>query len=179
MIDLVIAGPRPWADLCADERRALGRGPDVFQRALRGMIAFNFYEPLAKLIDSTGINWGFSDTLCLLGLFCISVVLLRMTTETHRAGHGPVPHAGLSCRPVRLRPGGGVRHHGDRHPGVPRAPVHKKIFKASTTTRKPPFGLGLDHQWLGFFQYETGDAFAQYGAGQRDPFSDFGNRRTG
>ena len=30
------------------------------------MIALNFYEPLAKLIDSTGINWGFSDTLCLL-----------------------------------------------------------------------------------------------------------------
>src|SRR5208282_5597069 len=47
-----------------------------------GMIAFNFYEPLAKLIDSTGLNWGFSDTLCMLGLFCVSVTLLRMTTET-------------------------------------------------------------------------------------------------
>ena len=31
-----------------------------------GLIAFNFYEPLARLIDSTGIGWGFSDTLSLL-----------------------------------------------------------------------------------------------------------------
>ena len=31
-----------------------------------GLIAFNFYEPLAKLIDSTGIGWGFSDTLAML-----------------------------------------------------------------------------------------------------------------
>ena len=38
------------------------------------MIAFNFYEPLAKLLDSTGIPWGFSDTLCMLGLFCVSLV---------------------------------------------------------------------------------------------------------
>ena len=28
-----------------------------------GLIAFNFYEPLARLIDSTGIGWGFSDAL--------------------------------------------------------------------------------------------------------------------
>ena len=47
-----------------------------------GLIAFNFYEPLARLIDSTGIGWGFSDTLSLLSIFCATVMLLRMTTET-------------------------------------------------------------------------------------------------
>src|SRR3954452_23137918 len=47
-----------------------------------GLIAFNFYEPLARLIDSTGIGWGFSDALSMLGIFCLSVMLLRMTTET-------------------------------------------------------------------------------------------------
>ena len=31
------------------------------------------------------------------------------------------------------------------------APVHKKIFTAVKYDTKPPFGLGLDHQWLGFF----------------------------
>ena len=46
-----------------------------------------------------------------------------------------------------------------------RAPVHKKIFKSYTYESKPPFGLGLDHQWLGFFQYETGGVFVQYDAG--------------
>src|SRR3954467_3778308 len=53
-----------------------------FNVVFGGLIAFNFYEPLARLIDSTGIPWGFSDTLSLLGLFCVSVMLLRMATET-------------------------------------------------------------------------------------------------
>ena len=46
-----------------------------FNVLFAAMIAFNFYEPLAKLIDSTGIGWGFSDTLCMLGLFCIALDL--------------------------------------------------------------------------------------------------------
>ena len=53
-----------------------------FNVLFAAMVAFNFYEPLARLIDSTQINWGFSDTLCLLGLFCIALVILRMITET-------------------------------------------------------------------------------------------------
>ena len=53
-----------------------------FNVVFSGMIAFNFYEPVADLIDSTGIPWGFSDTLSMLGLFCISLGMLRMTTET-------------------------------------------------------------------------------------------------
>ena len=54
------------------------------------------------------------------------------------------------------------------------APVHKKIFKAVDYDSKPPFGLGLDHQWLGFFQHETGSVFAQYNAGKPDPFHTYG-----
>ena len=77
------------------------------------MIAFNFYEPLAKLIDSTGITWGFSDTLCMLGLFCVSVLLLRMTTETIAPAMVRFPDAGLSSRPSCFRSRGGARHHRD------------------------------------------------------------------
>ena len=54
------------------------------------------------------------------------------------------------------------------------APVHKKIFRAIDYECKPPFGLGLDHQWLGFFQYATGGIFARYGSGTRDPFGEYG-----
>src|SRR5690348_16332792 len=53
-----------------------------FNVLFAGLIAFNFYEPLARLVDSTGIGWGFSDTLCLLGLFIIAALLLRLSTET-------------------------------------------------------------------------------------------------
>ena len=54
------------------------------------------------------------------------------------------------------------------------APVHKKIFTTVKYDSKPPFGMGLDHQWLGFFQYETGAVFTTLGAGQPDPFMTYG-----
>jgi hypothetical protein len=57
------------------------------------------------------------------------------------------------------------------------APVHKKLFKAYTYDSRPPFGMGLDHQWLGFFQHETGNVFIQYNAGNPDPFHHFGQGR--
>jgi uncharacterized membrane protein required for colicin V production len=146
-----------------------------FNILFAAMIAFNFYEPVAKLLDSTGINWGFSDTLCMLGLFCIALVVLRMTTETIAPAMVrfplPVYHAG---RIVFALAGGAVTvavvvlaFHA--------APVHKKIFNAVDHTTKPPFGLGLDHMWLGFFQYETGAVFSNMGRGGRDPYRQYGH----
>ena len=58
------------------------------------------------------------------------------------------------------------------------APVHKKVFGSIDYKYKPPFGLGLDHQWLGFFQYTTGTIFARYGSGTRDPFGEYGRSGT-
>ena len=122
-----------------------------------GLIAFNFYEPLAKLIDSTGIGWGFSDTLSMLAIFCVSVMLLAHDHRNPGAGDGAIPvpiyHAGrlffalatsLVTMAILI-----LSFH--------TAPVHKKIFGAIDYKYKPPFGMGLDHQWLGFFQYTTGD----------------------
>jgi hypothetical protein len=140
-----------------------------------GLIAFNFYEPLARLIDSTGIGWGFSDTLSMLMIFCVAVLLFRMTTETLAPAMvrfpSPVYHAGrllfalatsLVTMAILI-----LSFH--------TAPVHKKVFGSIDYKNKPPFGLGLDHQWLGFFQYTTGEVFARYGAGgTRDPFGTYG-----
>ncbi|MGO8897678.1 MAG: hypothetical protein ACLQU5_04940 [Isosphaeraceae bacterium] len=145
-----------------------------FNVVFGGLIAFNFYEPLAKLIDGTGIGWGFSDTLSLLSIFCVSVMLLRMTTETLAPAmvRFPVPiyHAGrvffaLATSLVTMAILVLAFH---------TAPVHKKIFEAIDYKYKPPFGMGLDHQWLGFFQYTTGMVFARYGSGTRDPYGEYG-----
>src|SRR4051812_49212066 len=47
------------------------------------LIAFNFYEPLAKLLaDSASFIAGFADLICLLVLFNATVFILRLTTET-------------------------------------------------------------------------------------------------
>jgi hypothetical protein len=145
-----------------------------FNVVFGGLIAFNFYEPLARLIDSTGIGWGFSDTLSLLSIFCVSVMLLRMTTETLAPAmvRFPVPiyHAGrlffsLATSLVTMAILVLAFH---------TAPVNKRIFGAIDYKYKPPFGMGLDHQWLGFFQYSTGMIFARYGSGTRDPYGEYG-----
>ena len=150
-----------------------------FNVLFSAMIAFNFYEVVAKLIDSTGIPWGFSDTLSMLGLFCISVMLLRMTTETIAPAMvrfpTPVYHLGRFVFGI----GGALVTIAIVILAFHTAPVHKKIFTTVKYDTKPPFNMGLDHQWLGFFQYETGAVFTTFGSGQRDPFGAYGRTRTG
>ena len=47
------------------------------------LIAFNFYEPLAKLLaDNVPLLSGFADTACLYAIFLVTTFLLRLTTET-------------------------------------------------------------------------------------------------
>ena len=174
IIDLVICFSSRGSCTCSRAKVSGARRLMFFNVLFSAMIAFNFYEPVAKLIDSTGIPWGFSDTLCMLGLFCISVGDVANDDRDDRPGHGAVPHADLSSRPVRFRCGGAVVTIAIVILAFHAAPVDKKIFTPSSTTRKPPFGMGLDHQWLGFFQYETGAVFTSLGAGQPDPFGTYG-----
>lgn len=145
-----------------------------FNILFAGMIAFNFYEPLAVLLDKTGINWGFSDTLCFLLLFCVALVALRLTTETLGPAMvrfpTPIYHAGR----LLFGAAGAMLTVAILLIGAECAPVHKKLFKAYSYDSKPPFGLGLDHHLLGFFQHQTGGPFAQYNAGSPDPFHTYG-----
>ena len=134
-----------------------------FNVLFSAMIAFNFYEPVANLIDSTGIPWGFSDTLSMLGLFCISLGMLRMTTETIAPAMVRFPTPIYHLGRLVFGAGGAVVTIAIMILAFHAAPVHKKIFTVVKYDSKPPFGLGLDHQWLGFFQYETGAVFTRLG----------------
>jgi hypothetical protein len=175
IIDLIIVGLVLGLTYALTSEGLWGAALMFFNVLFGGMIAFNFYEPLATLLDGTGIGWGFSDSFCMLALFCASAMLLRMATETIAPAmvRFPLPlyHAGrlifgaataLVTIAIIL-----LAFHA--------SPVHKKIFNAIDYQTKPPFGMGLDHQWLGFFQYETGAVFARYGVGRRDPHRQFGH----
>jgi uncharacterized membrane protein required for colicin V production len=175
VINLIIVGLILGLTYALTSEGLWGSALMFFNVLFSAMIAFNFYEPLAALLDRTGINWGFSDTLCMMGLFCVSVVLLRMTTETIAPAMvrfpTPVYHAGrlifgLAGAAVTMAVIILAFH---------AAPVHKKIFTAIRYDSKPPFKLGIDHQWLGFFQHVTGAVFARYGAGRPDPFREYGH----
>ena len=107
-----------------------------------GLIAFNFYEPLAKLIDSTGIPWGFSDTLSLLGLFCVSVMLLRMATETLAPAMVRFPMPDLSRGPALLRPGHHPGHDVDPDPGFPHGPGAQESLRSHGLQVQTPLWTG-------------------------------------
>jgi len=175
IVDLILFGFIALLTYVLTSEGLWGSALMFFNVVFGAMVAFNFYEPLASLLDGTGIGWGFSDTLCMLGLFCATVMLLRMVTETIAPTMvkfpTPLYHAGrlifglagaLVTMAIVL-----LAFHA--------APVHKKIFNVIDYQSKPPFGLGLDHQWLGFFQYETGAVFARNGAGRRDPHRQYGH----
>jgi hypothetical protein len=174
VIDLVIGFLILLMTYAVSSEGLWGAALMFFNVVFGGLIAFNFYEPMARLIDSTGIGWGFSDTLSMLSIFCLSVLLLRMATETLGPAmvRFPVPiyHAGrllfalgttLVTMAILI-----LAFH--------TAPVHKQILGAIDYKYKPPFGMGLDHHWLGFFQHTSGGIFARYGVGKRDPFGEYG-----
>jgi hypothetical protein len=175
VMDLIIVGFTLGLTYVLTSEGLWGSALMFFNVLFGALIAFNFYEPLAALLDRTGINWGFSDTLCMLGLFCISVLMFRMTTETIAPAmvRFPMPIYHLGRLVFGL--GGAVITMAVIILAFHAAPVHKKIFTVVRYDTKPPFGLGIDHQFLGFFQHTTGTIFARYGVGSRDPFREYGH----
>jgi hypothetical protein len=174
VMDLLVVGITLGMTYALTSEGLWGSALMFFNVLFGALIAFNFYEPLAVLLDRTGINWGFSDTLCMLGLFCISVLILRMTTETIAPAMVRFPMPVYHLGRLIFGLGGAVITMAVIILAFHAAPVHKKIFTVVDYNTKPPFGLGIDHQFLGFFQHTTGAIFARYGTGSRDPFREYG-----
>jgi uncharacterized membrane protein required for colicin V production len=141
-----------------------------FNALFAGLIAFNFYEPLAAMLSgSVSQLSGYADTLCLLVLFAVTLFILRLITDsiapTMVRFPTPVYHIGR----VLFALGGASVTMAILLLSFHTAPIHKKMFTAYTYEQKPPFGMGLDWKWLAFFQYTTGQTFANFG---NDPAPD-------
>ena len=66
-----------------------------------GLVAFNFWEPLADFLDpllSENFLAGYEDSLCLVFLFCITLGLLRLATNN-------MAHKEIEYPPALLRGG--------------------------------------------------------------------------
>src|SRR4051794_13006545 len=128
-----------------------------------GLIAFNFYEPLAqKLAENVPFLSGFADTLCLLSLFIVATFILRLTTESLAPAMvrfpTPVYHLGrwvfgLACGALTVA---------ILLLGFETAPVHKKIFGVIDYKALVPYNQGIEREWLAFFQYTTGQIFVTH-----------------
>jgi len=179
VIDLVIAVLILGLTYALSSEGLWGAALMFFNVMFAGIIAFNFYESLAALLaGSASFISGYADVLCLMGIFTVSLVMLRLSTET------------LAPSMVRFPPP--VFHAGRLFFGFAcavetmailllcfyTAPVHKKVFTVIDYKYEPPFHVGIDHEWLGFFQYTTGFIFANHNAGTRDPYSEYGTAKV-
>ena len=149
-----------------------------FNTLFAGLIAFNFYEPLAALLASNlSFLSGMADTICLMGIFMVALTLLRLTTETHGPAMVRFPTPLYHLGRLAFGLGGALVTVSILLLGFETAPVHKKVFGVVDHQYKPPFKLGIDREWLGFFQYSTGLIFSNNGGG-KDPFGEYGTAKV-
>ena len=179
IVDMVICGlilGMTWALM---SEGLWGAALMFFNVLFSGLIAFNFYEPLAALFaKNVTFIAGFADTFCLMTLFCISLVLMRLTTETLAPAMVRFPTPVFHIGRVFFGLMGSLVTFSIVLLAFECAPVHKKVFTTMDYTAAAPFKLGLDRQWLGFFQYTTGLVFTSNSPSRTDPYKTFKNAKV-
>lgn len=139
------------------------------------IIAFNFYEPLAQIFaENASFLSHMADMICLMLLFSVSVFVLRIATEFLAPAMIRFPMPVYQIGRLIFALGTALIVFAVILLGLETAPVHQQIFGVIDYKHKPPFGMGIDHTWLAFFQKTTGEVFPTYDSGERDPFREFG-----
>lgn len=179
VIDLVIVALIAGMTYALMSEGLWGAALMFFNVLFAGVIAFNFYEPLAALLaQNVGFLSGFADTLCLMAIFIVALVILRLTTESLAPAMVRFPTPIYHIGRVFFALAGSVVAMAILLVAFEAAPVHKKVFSVIDHKYRPPFKTGIDHEWLGFFQYTTGAVFARYNSGSRDPFDEYGTAKV-
>jgi hypothetical protein len=149
-----------------------------FNALFSTLITLNCYEPLAKLI---GVNVsflsGYADALCILVIFTVSLLVIRLITEYLAPSMvrypAPVYHIGR----VGFAFSGAVLTASVMLLALDASPVDKKILGSIDAKSKPLYGYRLDKELLAFFQFQSGQIFTRTAA-SRDPFGQYGNSRV-
>lgn len=179
VVDLVIAGLILGMTYALMSEGLWGSALMFFNVLFAGIIAFNFYEPLAALLaGNLGFLSGFADTLCLMTVFIAALVVFRLTTETLAPAMVRFPAPVFQIGRIFFGLAGAVVTMAILLLAFEAAPVHKKVFTAVDYKYEPPFHMGLDREWLGFFQYTTGAIFANRNQDKKDWMGEYGNAKV-
>lgn len=81
IIDLLIVAVIALITWCVAAEGAVGAGTTFLGVVLSGLVAMNFFEPLADLLDDVGFIGDRADMIALLGLFAVSITLVRLGAE--------------------------------------------------------------------------------------------------
>ncbi len=171
LVALVLIAGMTWA---LTSEGLWGAALMFFNSLFAAMITMNFYEIPARLIaEKVDFLSGYGDALCILLIFTVTLLILRLITENFAPAmvRFPMPlyHAGRFIFGVL----GAAVTMGMIMIALDASPVHKKILGAMDYKYEPFFKIRLDKEILAFFQHETGRVFTA--RGPADPYHEFGN----
>lgn len=81
VIDFLIVAVIALVTWCAASEGAVGAGTTFLAVLLSGLLAMNFFEPLADLLDDASFIGERADMIALLGLFGVLLTLARLAAE--------------------------------------------------------------------------------------------------
>jgi uncharacterized membrane protein required for colicin V production len=148
-----------------------------FNALFAAMITLNFYEPLAQVIG-TNVTFlsGYADALCILLIFTVSLLLMRLLTELLAPSMVRFPKPLYHIGRLGFALGGSLVTMGVMLLALDASPVNRKILGSMDHQSQPFFKVRLDKEVLAFFQYSTGQIFS--GSGGRDPYKEYKDARV-
>jgi len=148
---------------------------------LAGLIAFNFWEPLADLLEpllARSIFAGHEDAICLAGIFAIAFALLRLVTNT-------LSGAVIELHPLAQRAGGaflglatGYLLSGFLVCVFQTLPWHEKFWGYEPDWQNHQSGFPPDRVWLALMHRAGETVFARSHHATFDPEATFVIRYT-
>ena len=178
-VDLIVLGLVAGMTYALMSEGLWGAALMFFNALFASLITFNFYEALAQVIianvGSETVS-SFADSLSMMLIYCVSLVLLRLTTEsiapTMVRFPTPVYHLGR----IVFGLGGALVTIAMVLLAYQASPVQKKMLGVMDYKYKPFYTERFDRDFLAFFQYTTGYTFARNGVGEADPSGEFRDR---
>ena len=161
IIDFLIVAVVALVTWCVAAEGAVGAGTTFFAVVLSGLLAMNFFEPLADQLDGISFIGDRADMLALLGLFGVLLTLARLAAErispTFISMHGLAYDLGrwafgfftaYTTAAILLT-------------ALHTAPLPREFWGFRPERNNLFDAAAPDRQWLGFVQYVTERPFAR------------------
>lgn len=153
-VDLILAAIALGVFIFVFGEKLWGSALMFFNVAFAALIAFNLYEPVAQLlVDNVWDVGGYVDAFIYGGLFWLNLIALRVITDFTMPKQVRFPALVDLIGRLVFSLGTGVLAAAFVLTLFETAPVGPKVFGTIAADDKAPFGLGIDHAWLGFIEY--------------------------
>ncbi|MGL5096612.1 MAG: CvpA family protein [Planctomycetia bacterium] len=139
-----------------------------------GLIAFNFFEPVAAFLDgSASFMGGYTDFITLMVLFTIAVTLLRLATEQTATSMIDLPGNVHRIGGFILGAWTGWIMAGILIAAMQTLPLHQNFMGYDYRNLEKGNGWNADRYWLAFVQRASADLFEPNEGRGFDPRADF------